>query len=774
MMKKKEKPLIIALSIVILASLLYVIFTLNKLSTSNTSSNIKSQKGVIELSNWDFDKDGYTSLGGQWEFYWQQLLTPKDFATNSILPSYIEMPMKWNEFNKNYSSNGYATYGLTIKLNEKYKDTLLGLSVPSMLSAYKLWVNGMPFSSNGIVGTSKSTEYPSTKPITHYFMNNTDKVHLVLQVSNHNFRAGGTWDKIYLGTDSQMANKREASIALEIIYFGVLLILGLYHLWLYAFRTDDTPKLYFGALCITLSLRALIVGNKYLLPLYDNLSYTLALKLEYLTFYAGVYFIISYICVVFKEEYSKIIIKSCKFICILFIIATIFISPLMASNLHIIFHIFTLLMIIYAVFVILRMHYKKKHNSLIIALPYLLALTFLLASAVNTISILRHQDLNNTLGSSLSGFFVLILLNTFILAMNESKTYRKIDNLSREKEKFLLAEKLTQVTFLLNSTLNLEEVLDKLLKSLKQLVPYNSASFFMEDNSHFNVVAANGFENIEEIHKISINIEDDALFKELSNSKSTLLVSNVKKDPRFNLYIDKSKIESWLGIPIIFKDKIVGILTLDSTEKNIYTQYHCDIALYFAYHAGMAIENAKLHGKTKELACIDPLTNLYNRRSFFELADISFNKAKALSQTISSIMMDIDDFKKINDNLGHHTGDLVLRRLAKLCLENLSKDHILGRYGGEEFIVLLPNTSFEEAEIIGENLRSAIENNPIIIRKSDLIPITLSIGVTSITPTKQNINYLFIEADKAMYQAKSQGKNQVVSVNLDTLVVNAT
>ena len=91
MMLKKEKPLIITLSIIILVALLFVIFTLNKLTTANTSSNIKSQKGVLELSNWDFHKDGYTSLGGQWEFYWQQLLTPADFANTTTPPSYIEM-----------------------------------------------------------------------------------------------------------------------------------------------------------------------------------------------------------------------------------------------------------------------------------------------------------------------------------------------------------------------------------------------------------------------------------------------------------------------------------------------------------------------------------------------------------------------------------------------------------------------------------------------------------------------------------------------------------
>ncbi|WP_207714892.1 diguanylate cyclase [Clostridium estertheticum] len=146
------------------------------------------------------------------------------------------------------------------------------------------------------------------------------------------------------------------------------------------------------------------------------------------------------------------------------------------------------------------------------------------------------------------------------------------------------------------------------------------------------------------------------------------------------------------------------------------------------------MKNAKLHGKTKQLACI---------------------------------MIDIDDFKKINDRLGHHTGDLVLKRLSKICSQNLDENHILGRFGGEEFIVLLPGTSFKEAKMVGENLRHAIEYNPLIIRKSDTIPITSSLGVASITPTTENPEYLFTSADKAMYQAKSMGKNKVMSINLD-------
>ncbi|MBU3189410.1 diguanylate cyclase [Clostridium bowmanii] len=762
MMLKKQKPVIITLSIIILAALLSVIFTLNRLSSSDTSSNINSQKGVLELSDWDFNKDGYTSLGGQWEFYWQQLLSPEDLSNSAPLPSYIEMPMEWNKYNKNYSSNGYATYRLTIKLNEKYKNTLLGISVPPMLSSYKLWVNGNLFLSNGIVGTSGSSETPATNPITNYFMNSNNSVQLILQVSNHNFRNGGTWDKLYLGTQSQMANKRESSIALEIFYFGILLIMGLYHLWLYSFRTNDNSKFYFGALCITLSLRALIVGNKYILTMYNNLSYGWTLKLEYMTFYAGVYFMLSYIYLIFKNDCSTIVRKSCKLLCFLFILITIFISPLLASKFLLFFQIFTLLIIIYTTFVILKACLTKKRGTFIMAIGCLVPI------GISGITVLKYLGLNHSNDYSLSGFFLLILLNAFILAMNESKSYKKVENLSKEKEKYMLAEKLTAITFLLNSSLNLEEVLDKLLKSLKELVPYDSASFFMEENNHFNVMAANGFKDIDSIYKISINKEDDLLFKKIYETNTALLISNVKNNPHFKHHIELTTLESWMGIPIIFKDKIIGILTLDSTQKDIYTQYHIDIAMYFACHAGMAIENAKLHGKTKKLATIDPLTNLYNRRSFFELANIDFEKSKVLAQPISGIMMDIDDFKKINDTLGHHTGDLVLNRLSKVCLETLGKNHIFGRYGGEEFIALLPSTSIEDVAIIGEKLRSAVENNPIIIRKSDLIPVTISVGTASITPTIQDLNYLFGEADKALYQAKSLGKNQVISINLDS------
>ncbi|MCJ7691250.1 MAG: 7TM-DISM domain-containing protein, partial [Clostridiaceae bacterium] len=419
MMLMKKKPLIITLSIIILAALVHIIFTLNNFSSFTTTSKIISEKGVLDLTNWDFNEEGYTELGGQWEFYWKQLLTPETITTPSSLPSYMDMPMTWNKYNSDYDSFGYATYSLTVKLNPKYKGTLLGISVPSMYSAYKLWVNGDLFSSNGIVGTSSSSERPLSLPITNYFVNNKDKVLLVLQVSNHNFTKGGTWEKIHLGTQPQISNKRDASIALEVFYFGVLLIMGLYHLWLYTFRTDDVSKLYFGALCITVSLRALMIGNKYFLTLYPGLSYSFALRLEYLTFYAAVYFMLCYVYNFFKEDFSEKVLVFFKFFCLFFIIATIFTPPLLASKFLMAFQIFTLLLILYAAFVIFKSYNNNNNNKrqgiLIIAIGCLFAIT------VSAISILGYLGIITTHDYSVLAFFILLLLNAFILAMTQSK-----------------------------------------------------------------------------------------------------------------------------------------------------------------------------------------------------------------------------------------------------------------------------------------------------------------------------------------------------------------
>ncbi|WBL47315.1 hypothetical protein LOR37_00785 [Clostridium estertheticum] len=141
---------------------------------------------------------------------------------------------------------------------------------------------------------------------------------------------------------------------------------------------------------------------------------------------------------------------------------------------------------------------------------------------------LHYIGINDVNDCSLLIFFIFIFLNIFILAKNQSKAYKKIENLSKQNEQYCLREKLRSATFFLNSTLNLDDVLDKLLISLKQIIPYDSASFFMEENSQFSIKAAHGFKNMDAIYKIRINKDEDLLFKEIYKTYATLLVTNVK------------------------------------------------------------------------------------------------------------------------------------------------------------------------------------------------------------------------------------------------------
>ncbi len=167
--------------------------------------------------------------------------------------------------------------------------------------------------------------------------------------------------------------------------------------------------------------------------------------------------------------------------------------------------------------------------------------------------------------------------------------------------------------------------------------------------------------------------------------------------------------------------------------------------------------------KLQELARMDSLTKLYNRRYFIEIGLAELSRCKRHQREISLIMIDADKFKTINDTYGHFTGDKVLCSLARTCEETFRQEDIIGRIGGEEFAVLLPETSLEGAASVAERLRERIANKKI---ETDEGPIrmTISVGVTSGSCadfSEDPIRELMIEADKALYRAKENGRNRV-------------
>ena len=165
-----------------------------------------------------------------------------------------------------------------------------------------------------------------------------------------------------------------------------------------------------------------------------------------------------------------------------------------------------------------------------------------------------------------------------------------------------------------------------------------------------------------------------------------------------------------------------------------------------------------------KLAMLDPGTELYNRRRFYELASSEFDNAKKLGNAFALLMIDIDWFKKINDNYGHGVGDQVIAHFAQECKRCFRSRDIVCRFGGEEFIVLLPMTNEIRGITVAERLRKWISENEITIPNGEKVKYTISIGVTTFAISDETFEEIIKRADDALYQAKEAGRNQIVRI----------
>ena len=167
----------------------------------------------------------------------------------------------------------------------------------------------------------------------------------------------------------------------------------------------------------------------------------------------------------------------------------------------------------------------------------------------------------------------------------------------------------------------------------------------------------------------------------------------------------------------------------------------------------------------KLLASTDPMTKLYNRRYFTKISEHTLDLSKRENEELSIIMIDIDKFKNINDTYGHQIGDEVIIALAKLLLQEQRKSDITCRYGGEEFVILLPHTSTEGAKIVATKIREEVENFILNLTDNKILQFTVSLGVSQININDEdNIELALKRADDALYQAKENGRNQVCTL----------
>ena len=188
------------------------------------------------------------------------------------------------------------------------------------------------------------------------------------------------------------------------------------------------------------------------------------------------------------------------------------------------------------------------------------------------------------------------------------------------------------------------------------------------------------------------------------------------------------------------------------------------LAEWLASQAAVALDNARLHDIVQRQAMTDDLTGLVNRRRFIEALDAEIERVRSFGSALTIVLADLDNFKQVNDEFGHHGGDVVLRAFADLIRSHVRDVDVSGRIGGEEFAILLPETDREGAARVAERMRRSLNRVPIAISDERSIRAASSFGVAELGP-EQSGDDLLRAADAALYRAKDEGKNRVVAAS---------
>lgn len=451
----------------------------------------KAVSGTIDFTAYDFEKDGTISLDGEWEFYWEELLELSDLQdVRTLKKQYIRVPGSWNKYDWNNSrltGNGCATYVLTLKLPDNIDS--LALKLPRMFTAYTLSLDDTLLTSSGKVAADKELSVPQYYPKVITLNPVDTNVKLIVQVSNYFHRSGGMLEGIKLGTETQIFKTRENHIALELFQFGCLMIMGIYHIFLYLFRKKNRQPFYFGLYCILIAIRTLFVGEIFIIQLFPNFNWEIQHKIQTLTFYIGVPIFTQFIMSVFPDDFPK---KALKFTQITGSCFSLFVLLMPARIFTVVnpgFQLFTAVVIVFVLYTLTLACARRRKGAPLIAFGCVVfivtALNDILFLSVpfNDYTLTFFRSIITTGNLSSFGLIVLVFTQSIVLATNFSKAFTAVEVMSkklitadRQKDELLysLEAKVQERTAeLKQSNSDLETALKKLSKaesSRKQLL----------------------------------------------------------------------------------------------------------------------------------------------------------------------------------------------------------------------------------------------------------------------------------------------------------------
>jgi diguanylate cyclase (GGDEF)-like protein len=318
---------------------------------------------------------------------------------------------------------------------------------------------------------------------------------------------------------------------------------------------------------------------------------------------------------------------------------------------------------------------------------------------------------------------------------------------------------LQSVTQTVNSSLELKNVFKAVVQLLKETYGYNYVSIYLLlDDSTLRLEAQVGYPEELVIAEIPIST---GIVGRAVRTKQTQFIHNVKNDPTFLLA--SYEVESEICVPLLKNDKVLGVFNIESNSSRPLTEKDVKLLTTFAGPIAMAIDNARLHAEVTSLALTDGMTGLVNRRALDQILELEIARAKRYNHPLALIMMDIDAFKTYNDTYGHPAGDERIKAIAKILLTNVRDPDIGARYGGDEFVIVLPHSTKAGAWVLAERLRKSAEAQAPqkTISGATMAGYTLSLGLATFPEDGTTPAELLLAADNAELIAKQLGKNRI-------------
>lgn len=312
------------------------------------------------------------------------------------------------------------------------------------------------------------------------------------------------------------------------------------------------------------------------------------------------------------------------------------------------------------------------------------------------------------------------------------------------------------------AALDVHEAVHLILDQLQLVVPHDSASVQLLRDGYLEIVGGRGWPDPSQVVGLRFPVPGDNPNTIVIETRQAYILNAADRVYPMFRQPPHNHIRSWLGVPLVIRQRVIGLLAIDSSQPNHFTPAHARLASAFADQVAIALENARLFSEVQELARTDALTGLYNRRGLLEVGQIEFLRARRFQRPFCAILVDIDHFKRINDRYGHTLGgDPALKALAQQLLHHVREIDLVGRYGGEEFVVLLPETDLTGCYQVAERLRQAVQEMK-IETPVGVLQLTISLGVAICDESTPTLEMLIARADDAMYIAKRKGRNRVV------------